>query len=70
MPQTYAAGAVFLARAVLEQDDLEELETATCLRPLQLVRMRRTMQEVHQVRRIPAGDIAFVERALQHYNNR
>src|SRR5882724_12952655 len=66
MPQTYAAGAVFLARAVLEQNDLEELEAATCLSPQQLARMRRTMQAAHKVRRIPAGDSAFVERAIRH----
>jgi len=66
MPQTYAAGAVFLARTVLEQGDLEEFETATRLSPSQLVRMRRIMHAAHQVRQIPAGDNAFLERAREH----
>jgi hypothetical protein len=65
MPQTYAAGAVFLARTVLELDDLEEFETATRLSPSQLVRMRRVMHAAHQVRNIPAGDNAFLERARE-----
>jgi len=66
MPQTYAAGAVFLARTVLEQDDLEEFETATRLSPSQLLRMRRIMHAAHRVRQIPAGDSAFLERAREH----
>jgi len=66
MPQAYAAGAVFLARAVLEQNDLEELETATRLSPAQLARLRRVMQAAHQVRQIPAGDTAYLERARGH----
>src|SRR5215469_5711141 len=65
MPQTYAAGAVFLARTVLEHGDLEELEAATRLSPSQLVRLRRIMQSQHRVRQIPAGDSAFLERARE-----
>jgi hypothetical protein len=65
MPQTYDAGAIFLARTVLEQNDLETLETATRLSPAQLTRLRRTMEAAHHARRIPAGDRAFLERARE-----
>ena len=66
MPQTYAAGAVFLARTVLEQDELEEFETATRLSPAQLVRLRRVMHAAHRVRNIPAGDSVYLDRAKEH----
>ena len=66
MPQTYAGGAVFLARTVLEQGDLDEFETATRLSSSQLARLRRIMHAAHQVRQIPAGDRAFLERAREH----
>lgn len=66
MPQTYAAGALFLARAVIKQNELEELKTATDLSPSQLACMRRVMQAAHRVRQIPAGDDGFLERAREH----
>jgi hypothetical protein len=66
MPQTYAAGALFLARCVIEQDELEELRTATTLSPSQVACMRRVMQAAHRVRRIPAGDSRFLEQAKEH----
>jgi len=70
MPQTYDGGAIFMARAVLEQDDLEGLESATRLSPLQLARMRRSMEAAHRARRIPAGDRAYLEcaKALGRYD--
>lgn len=66
MPQSYAAGAIFLARAVLEQGAVEEFEAATRLSPAQLARTRRSMEAAHHARRIPAGDQAFLERARRH----
>jgi hypothetical protein len=63
MPQSYDAGSVFLARAVLEAGQLEGLETATRLSPPQLAYLRETMEAVHRLRRIPAGDLGFIERA-------
>jgi hypothetical protein len=66
MPQTYAAGALFLARAILEQNQLEDLKKATCLSPSQIARMRRVMRAAHRVRQIPAGDHAFLEQAREH----
>jgi len=66
MPQTYAAGALFLARAVLEQNELGELKTATCLSPSQIACMRRVMHAAHRIRQIPAGSCGFLERAREH----
>jgi hypothetical protein len=66
MPQTYAAGALFLARTVIEQNELEELKKATDLSPSQIACMRRVMQAAHRVRRIPAGDCRFIEQAREH----
>jgi hypothetical protein len=65
MPQTYAAGALFLAQAVLEHHELAELKTANTLSPSQLACMRRVMQAAHRVRQIPAGDGGFLERARE-----
>ena len=66
MPQTYAAGALFLARAVIEQNELVELKTAIELSPSQIACMRRVMHAAHRLRHIPAGDCGFLERAREH----
>lgn len=66
MPQTYAAGALFLARAVMEQSGLAELKTAIRLSPSQIACMRRVMHAAHRLRQIPAGDCGFLERAREH----
>jgi len=66
MPQTYAAGSLFLARAVIEQNELTELKAATHLSPSQIARMRRVMHAAHRVRKIPAGDCGFLERAREN----
>jgi hypothetical protein len=65
MPQTYAAGALFLARCVIEQGDLRELKAATALSSPQVACMRRVMQAAHRIRRIPAGDFLFLEQARE-----
>lgn len=66
MPQTYDAGAFFLARLALEQDAVDALERSTRLGASQLRRARGSMQAAHLARRVPAGDAAFLERALAH----
>jgi hypothetical protein len=66
MPQSYDAGAVFLAQAVLEDGDIEAFKAATRLNPAQLARTRRTMEAAHRLRRIPAGDHYYLADARAH----
>lgn len=63
MPQTYDAGAIFLANVVLKHGGLDHLKSASCLSPVQLARARRAMEGAHRVRRIPAGDSGYLQAA-------
>lgn len=65
MPQTYVGGAIFLAQAVVASNGLEELKTSGHLNTAQLKYLRRAMEASHRLRRIPAGNRAFLDQARQ-----
>lgn len=63
MPQAYECGAIFLAKVVLEERQLEAFAEAALLEPHQLARIRQSMQRAHHVRHIPAGNAQYLDHA-------
>jgi|GEM_PF-3321728 len=61
MPQSYDAGALFLAQVVIQNDELEALEVARVLNQLQIIKMRHAMEKAHRLRLIPAGSDKFLK---------
>jgi hypothetical protein len=63
MPQAYECGAIFLAKVVVEERQLDAFAEAAFLEPHQLAHIRQSMQRAHQVRRIPAGNVEYLDHA-------
>jgi hypothetical protein len=63
MPQAYECGAIFLAKIVLDERQLDAFAQAAFLEAHQLARIRQSMQRAHQVRLVPAGNAEYLNRA-------